>query len=434
MTAWHAALAWTGGPDLVPDVLLVVDDASGRLVEVSPGVSTAPDADRLDGIVLPGLIDGHSHAFHRALRGRATGADFWGWRAQMYDLAARIDPDLTHDLARATFGEMALAGITEVHEFHYLHHDPAGRPYSDPNVMSHALAHAAAEVGVRLVLVDTCYLRAGFDDTPLDPVQRRFSDGSVDAWAARLDAFTPPAGAQVAAGAHSVRALSEPDLTAVAAEARRRGLPIHLHLSEQQRENDDCRAATGRSPTALAVDCGVLGSDTTAVHAIHLTDDDVACLGAARTTVCACPTTERDLGDGVVPAGALAAAGCALRVGSDSQAAIDLFEDARAIEAHERLVTGRRGLHAPVDLLAAATASTGLRPGDLADLCVVDADSVRLAGLTHSGGVAHVLAAASAGDVTDVFVGGRAIVRDRAHVTLDVAADLRSAVRRVWST
>ncbi|HVU73648.1 MAG TPA: formimidoylglutamate deiminase [Mycobacteriales bacterium] len=432
-TAWHAELAWLGGPDLARDVLLVVDDVTGRLVEVTAGAAVPEGARSLAGIVLPGLVNRHSHAFHRALRGRAAGDDFWGWRAQMYDVADRIDPDVMHRLARATFGEMALAGITEVHEFHYLHHDRSGRPYADPNAMSHAIARAAGDAGVRLVLVDTCYLRAGFDDAPLDPVQQRFSDGSVDVWAHRLDAFAPPAGVRVAAGAHSVRALAEDELTALAAEARRRRLDLHLHLSEQPRENDDCRAATGRTPAQLVADCGLLGPQTTAVHATHLTGDDIARLGQSSTTICLCPTTERDLGDGVGPAAALAAAGCPLGVGSDSQAVIDLFEEARAIEADERLTSGRRGLHAPPALLAAATASGGLAAGAPADLCVIDPASVRLAGITAVGGAAHVIAAAAPADVTDVVAGGRAVVREREHVALDVARELRDVLRQVWS-
>jgi formiminoglutamate deiminase len=287
---------------------------------------------------------------------------------------------------------------------------------------------------VRLLLVDTCYLRAGFGEGELDPVQQRFSDGSVDVWADRLDAFAPPAGVRVAAGAHSVRALSERELTAVGDEARRRAIPVHLHLSEQPRENDDCRTATGRTPTRLAADCGLLGPSTTAVHATHVSDDDVTCLGATGTTICLCPTTERDLGDGVGPATALAAAGCPLGVGSDSNAVIDLFEEVRAVENDERLVLGRRGLHTSEQLLAAATGCAGLASGSVADLCVLAPDSVRLAGASAGGGVAHVVAAASAADVTDVVVGGRRVVRDGQHLAIDVGAELAAALRSVWRT
>lgn len=431
-TTWHAPLAWLGGPDLARDVLIVSDDRSGRLLEVRPGRAVPRGAVPLRGIALPGLLNRHSHAFHRALRGRAVGSDFWAWRSLMYEVAGRVDPDVMHALARATYAEMALSGITEVHEFHYLHHDRDGRTYADPNVMGHALAGAAVDVGVRLVIVDTCYLRAGFGATELDPVQRRFSDGSVDRWAARLDAFAPPAGVSVAAGAHSVRALSEAELVAVAAEARRRALPIHLHLSEQSKENDDCRSATGRTPTRLAADCGLLGAHTTAVHATHVAADDIGCLGATGTTVCLCPTTERDLGDGVGPAAALAAAGAPLGVGSDSNAVIDLFEEARAVENDQRLVTGRRGLHEAAALLRAATGRDGLAPGGTADLCVLDPGSVRLAGTEAIGGVAQVVAAASPADVTDVVVGGRCIVRDREHVAVDAVRELAAAVRSVW--
>jgi cytosine/adenosine deaminase-related metal-dependent hydrolase len=208
-------------------------------------------------------------------------------------------------------------------------------------------------------------------------------------------------------------------------------VPLHLHLSEQPAENEACLAATGLSPTALAAERGVLGLATTAVHATHLSDRDIDLLGGSGTTVCLCPTTERDLADGIGPAAALAAAGCRLAVGSDSHAVVDLFEEARAIELDERLATGRRGLHQPAALLAAATGGAVLEPGAPADLCAVDLGSVRLAGGGLADPVPMVVAAASAADVTDVVVGGRLVVAGRRHRSIDVAAELRSAIATV---
>src|SRR5260221_8822034 len=200
---------------------------------------------------LPGLVDTHSHAFHRALRGRAAGGDFWSWRSRMYDLVDRLDPDSLLALATASFAELLLAGVTTVHEFHYLHH---------PDGMDDAICEAARRAGIRLVLLDTCYLRSGFDDGPLDPRQQRFSDGDVDRWAARAEKVAA-ANPDVTAGAaiHSVRAVDPSSMEAVAAWARARGVPLHLHLSEQPAENDACLAATRRTPTKLADDSAVLG-------------------------------------------------------------------------------------------------------------------------------------------------------------------------------
>ncbi|HET6952356.1 MAG TPA: formimidoylglutamate deiminase [Acidimicrobiales bacterium] len=396
----------------------------GRLASVRPGVERAPaGATVLGGIVLPGLVDAHSHAFHRALRGYAAGGDFWAWRTGMYALVDRLDPDTLLALATAAFGELVLAGVTTVHEFHYLHH-PAG--------MDGAVCEAARRAGVRLVLLDTCYLRAGFAGEGLDPVQRRFSDGDVERWAARADRVAA-AHPEVTVGAavHSVRAVGPPALGAVAAWARDRGVPLHLHLSEQPAENAACLAATGRTPAQLAHDQGVLGPATTAVHCTHVTAGDVDLLGASGTAACLCPTTERDLADGIGPAAALAAAGCPLVLGSDAHAVVDLFEEARAVELDQRLATGRRGVHGPGALLAAATAGAALRAGEPADLCAVGLDGVRLAGVDPDDPVPMLVAAATAADVTDVVVAGRHLVRGGAHATMDVAAELRAAIAAV---
>jgi formiminoglutamate deiminase len=420
-------------PEGVASGVVLDCDDGGRLAAVRAGVVTPPPGATAlgppggpggpGGLVLPGLVDTHSHAFHRALRGAATGGDFWAWRQAMYALVERLCPDTLLALATAAFAELALAGVTTVHEFHYLHHPPG---------MDDAVCEAARWAGVRLVLLDTCYLRAGFSDEPLSPVQRRFSDGDVDGWAARAESLAARhPDVVVGAAVHSVRAVGPPSLGAVAAWAGERGVPFHLHLSEQQAENDACLAATGRTPARLAHDHGLLGPATTAVHCTHVTADDVALLGATGTAACLCPTTERDLADGIGPAAALAAAGCPLRLGSDSHAVVDLFEEARAVELDERLATGRRGRHAPGALLAAATGGGTLRAGAPADLCAVTLDGVRLAGVGPDDPVAMLVAAASAADVTDVVVAGRPVVRGGVHVTLDVAADLRAAIAAV---
>jgi formiminoglutamate deiminase len=438
-SAWHAELAWLG-PERGIGERVLVEVEGDRVAAVTEGVDPPAGATRLAGVTVPGLANGHSHAFHRALRGRTHrgGGDFWSWREQMYRLAAALDPDRYLELATAVYAEMALAGITAVGEFHYLHHDPAGRPYADPNLMGQALAEAAGRAGVRLTLIDTCYLRAGLDGGPLTGPQVRFGDGDAAAWAERAGALAERPGLAVAAGIHSVRAVDPASMGVVAAWAAARQAPLHLHLSEQRAEHRACLAATGHTPAALAESAGVLGPRTTAVHATHLPPEDVARLGASGTGVCLCPTTERDLADGVGPARSLADAGSPLCLGSDSHAVVDLFEEARAVELDERLVSGRRGHHRPADLLAAATAAGmdalgwdagRLAPGRLADLVTVGLGSVRLAGARPAQAVDHLVFAATAADVTSVVAGGRQVVRDGRHLLVgDVGAALAKAI------
>ncbi|HEU4567056.1 MAG TPA: formimidoylglutamate deiminase [Marmoricola sp.] len=396
------------------DVLVEIED--GRFTVVRPGAG-AGGGSRVPGLTIPGLANCHSHAFHRALRGRtqAERGSFWTWRDQMYGVAERLDPDSYQVLATAVFREMVAGGITSVGEFHYLHHQPDGTPYDDPNAMGHALLAAADEAGIRIRLLDACYLSAGFgDDRVLPPegVQRRYSDGDADAWAARVGEL--PAD-RAGAAIHSVRAVPRDQLGTVARAADDR--PLHVHLSEQVLENEACLAATGRTPTQLLADAGALGPLSSAVHATHLTDEDVRLLGWSRTNACFCPTTERDLADGIGPSVALAKAGSRLTLGSDSHAVVDLFEEMRAVEMHERLVTMQRGHWSAAELLTAATAdghaSLGfddvgrIAVGQRADLVTVDPDSPRTAGTGTS--CESVVFAATSQDVRQVMVDGRVV-------------------------
>ncbi len=420
---WAAQALLPGG--LSADVTVTV--AAGRIVSVEAG--TRPDgAVRLPGVLLPGFANAHSHAFHRALRGRThdRGGTFWTWRERMYAVAARLDPDTYLSLARATYAEMALAGVTAVAEFHYLHHAPGGHPYADPHAMDHALRQAAADAGIRLTLLDACYLAGGFD-TGLDDVQRRFADRDADAWAARA---TRADGAAV----HSVRAVPREALKVVATAAA--GRPLHVHLSEQPAENAACLARYGLTPTGLLAAEGVLSPAATAVHATHLTGDDIALLAATGTGVCLCPTTERDLADGIGPARLLHHAGVPLSLGSDQHAVTDLIEEARAMEMDERLATGERGRFTPDALLAALTAHAALgrpdagrlEPGAPADLVAVRTDTVRTAGCAP----AQIVLAATAADVDTVLVDGEVIVEGGRHRLGDVGALLRDAIAPLW--
>jgi formiminoglutamate deiminase len=453
---WHAELAWLAKGGLARDVLI---EASGeRFTAVTSGVPPAdlpPGTERLPGLILPGLANAHSHSFHRALRGAAAGDTFWAWRDRMYAVASRLDPQRHSALARAVYAEMALAGVTCVGEFHYLHHGPGGTSYSDPNEHGRLLMAAASAAGLRITLLDACYLAGGFDSggaaRALTEVQRRFSDGSAAGWTARMAAFGCDARGMVAPHArlgvaiHSVRAVPPDQMPEVMAWSHAHAAPVHAHLSEQPRENAECQAAFGVTPAEVLYRAGVLGPRSTMVHATHLTSRDVILLGSSQVSVCMCPTTEADLADGVGPSSALSAAGCALALGSDGHSVIDLLAEARWLELSQRLVSGRRGHFAAAELAGFATASGHaclgwpdageIMPGAYADLVAVSLDSPRLAGAAAGGDpLAALFAAGTAADVRHVVASGADIVRDGHHLLVDdvpgeLAAAIRAAIR-----
>ncbi|MDI6101856.1 formimidoylglutamate deiminase [Actinoplanes sp. NEAU-A12] len=400
-----------------------IEIADGRFASVTPDAE--PAGESLPGLVLPGLANAHSHAFHRVLRGRTHSGrgSFWTWREQMYAAAATLDPDGYLALARAVYAEMALAGITCVGEFHYLHHAPGGVRYADPNAMGAALIQAADEAGIRITLLDTLYLTAHVDGTPLRGVQERFGDGDAESWAQRVAALSVGRHALVGAAIHSVRAVPAAQLALLAGRA-----PLHVHLSEQRAENEQCRAVHGCTPTELLDRHGVLGPGTTAVHATHLTDGDVKLLGDSGTGVCLCPTTERDLADGLGPARRLADDCVPLSLGSDSNAVIDPFEEIRGMEMDERLATESRGHFSAGELITAAANHAALgwadagviAPGKRADLVAVSLESVRTVGSRPD----QAIFAATGADVTHVISGGRRIVADGRHTLVDVPREL----------
>ncbi|MEJ7628926.1 MAG: formimidoylglutamate deiminase [Nocardioidaceae bacterium] len=425
---------------------------TGVVVEISAGVITSLSPDqpadghpRLAGLTIPGLANCHSHAFHRALRGRTQcgRGSFWTWREQMYLLASRLDPDTYYGLARAVYREMAAAGITSVGEFHYLHHTPDGSSYDDANVLSRALVAAARDVGIRIALLDTCYLTSAIG-IEVEGVQRRFGDGDVASWQARVEDMSavvdsePDAGVVLGAAIHSVRAVPRTALPLVAGWAQAGMRPLHVHVSEQVAENEACDRAYGCTPTELLADGDVLGPRTTAVHATHLTERDIVLLGRSRSSACFCPTTERDLGDGIGPARGLQSAGSTLTLGSDSHAVIDPFEEMRALEVDERLATQLRGHWSAAQLLEAGTshghASLGfdgagrIAVGSPADLVTLDLRTPRTAG---SGPVLETAVfAASASDVAHVVCDGRVVASRDDHE--QIGGDLESAIEAAW--
>ena len=401
---WHAEQAWLGRR--AENVLIEVE--AGRIESVEEDMFAPPDAVRLKGWTLPGLANVHSHAFQRLLRGEieSGGGDFWAWRERMYRYS-QWDPADYFKHARFVFREMLEAGVTAVGEFHYLH--------GHGNELGEALIDAAAEEGIRLTLIDACYLRAGLDGRELEPEQLTFSDGDADVWARRMDDLAEGDGVRIAAAIHSVRAVDSESMRIVAAWAREHRSPLHIHLAEQQAEVDECLEVEHCTPAELLEREGILGPDLVAVHAIHLTDRDIELLGSNRVGVCACPTTERDLGDRVGPLHALSQAGCALSVGSDSNAVIDVIEEARGIDLDQRRALGRRVLHQPSELLAAATVNGmralgwnagELKAGMLADFVTLDPSS----GLWREMTPAYVVYGLSRCDVTNVVVGGVTVV------------------------
>lgn len=415
--------------------------------------------------ILPGLVNAHSHAFQRAIRGRteyrAGPSNFWAWREAMYAAAERLSPEDLFAVSRMCFLEMALSGITTVGEFHYLHRDAFGRPYDDPNELEKTVVRAARDVGLRVVLLRVAYARAGYRITE-NPTQRRFVETSPEEFLSHLmrlesDLAADPL-ATIGAALHSVRACPKEWLETIAHEAHARRWPIHAHVSEQPLEIEQCRAEHGVTPPVLLHEVGALGPATTAVHAIHLTEDDVRALGGARATVCACPTTERNLGDGIVPAKRLLDAGARLAVGTDSAIQIDLLEDARSLDYHLRLMEMRRAPLAPesggrgaLGRALYGVASEGgmrslgipgglLRPGDPADFIVVDLADPSIAGATEDALFDTIVFSMSRAAVRQVYVAGRAIVDEGrilgtgagGGVERDIVGGFGRAMKRLW--
>jgi len=400
---WHAEQAWVG--HAAENVLIEVE--GGRIKRVTEGVPASQDAVALKGWTIPGLANVHSHAFQRLLRGEVeSGAgDFWEWRNRMYRFTEWDAADYFNH-ARLVFREMLEAGITAVGEFHYLH--------ARGNELGVALIDAAREEGIRITLIDACYLRGGLDGRPLEAEQISFSDGDADSWARRMDELNEADGVRIGAAIHSVRAVDPESMRIVATWAREHKAPLHIHLAEQPAEVEECLRVEGCTPAELLEREGILGPDLTAVHAIHLTPHDISLLGDNEVSVCACTTTERDLGDRVGPMTALADAGCALTVGSDSNAVIDMIEEVRGLELDQRRATGRRVLHEPEELFIAATFNGmralgwdagELRAGMLADFITLDR-SPQWRKLTP----AYLIYGFSGNDVTNVVVGGETVV------------------------
>ena len=343
------------GPDARVREGVAVEVVAGRITRLLDARDAPEDALALPRrLLVPGLVNAHSHAFQRALRGRVERVDpehphddFWTWREEMYAAASALDPGSVRRVSEACFREARAAGYTTVGEFHYIHHQPDGTPYDEPNELAHAVCDAARAAGIRLVLLQTAYARAG-RDLPPSPGQRRFCDASVEAYLARVDALRETVAGDplitVAYAPHSIRALPRDWLEAIARHAAETGLPVHIHADEQPREIDESLAEHGLRPIALLDACGLLGPRTTIIHATHADDDELDLLAERGATVCACPSTEANLGDGFLPAARLWARGVPVAFGADSNTRLDPFEEARETEGLARRQAGRRNV------------------------------------------------------------------------------------------
>jgi formimidoylglutamate deiminase len=396
-------------------------------------------------VTLPGLVNAHSHSFQRIFRGQTEGrsqpgGNFWTWRDAMYRAVNGLSPEDLYAVARMAFLEMALSGITTVGEFHYIHRDPDGNPYSDPNLISKLMVRAAREVGLRICLLRVAYARAGFDREP-NPLQKRFIEPSADEFLSNVEALRSTLDGELAwvgVAPHSVRAVPLGYLGEVIAWAGNEQIPIHMHAAEQPIEISECQAESGTTPIALLDREGLLSDRFTAVHGIHVTRAEIDALALARSFVCACPTTERNLGDGIFPAADYLDAGVCIALGSDSQAQIDLLEDARELEHHLRLQKLQRGLLDAEDLFQSATkngaaclAATQDAPSDLGDYFTVDLDDVSIAGSAREHLLSSVVFGMNRSAVRDVVVGGEVIVREGRHaLQWEIVEEFLSVTRR----
>ncbi|MBI3928347.1 MAG: formimidoylglutamate deiminase [Armatimonadetes bacterium] len=446
---------------LLPDRVLLDGEWRSGIGVVLEGeriaaVEQISEGTRLPGLaLLPGLVNGHSHAFQRALRGRTEhrspehpGDDFWSWRELMYSAAESLQPEEIEVVSRMAFLEMVLTGITSVGEFHYLHHPAGGGRYDDPEELARRVAAAADQIGIHMVLLRVAYARGGFQ-RQAHPRQARFIDDNPDETLAAVERLRK-LGMTVGVAPHSVRAVPVEWLRELGGYARAHGLVFHSHVSEQPREIEECLAEHGLRPVQLFEREDLLWDGFTGVHAIHLEESEFAMLGRARATVCSCPTTERNLGDGVVEAGRLLSAGVHISLGTDSQCQIDLLEDARQLEYHLRLQRLERAVLDPLDRNPSALArrlfdcatlsgarSLGLQAGRIAaglraDLIAINLEDPSIAGAGDP--LPAIVFGLERSAVRHVWVGGKQIVHDGRHAETEATIpEFRQVMRRLLS-
>jgi formimidoylglutamate deiminase len=443
----EAELTWTGAR--FERGVRVAVGADGRIASIEAGAAAAPRGTVPSlalprRAILPGFVNVHSHAFQRGLRGRGerfpapgrheTGprggssraaglpspTDFWSWREAMFALVETLDATRLHAISLQAFREMRRAGITAVGEFHYVHHDRD----SGGDALDEVIVQAAADAGVRLVLLHT-YYRTGGVGAPLAGGQKRFATPSVAAYLARFDRLAQgldPATQALGMVAHSIRAAPIEDIVLLHEESRRRGLVFHMHVEEQRKEIEDCRARYGVAPMRLFLDRLAIDDRFTAVHCTHTDPRDAAAYVAAGGRICICPLSEANLGDGIADVPAFRAAGASISVGTDSNARLCMLEELRWLELVQRLRTGSRGVivdgegAAARALLEIGTLSGAralgidagrITSGALADFAAIDLDATALAGVAEDDLLDAIIFGAGNGVIAATCVGGR---------------------------
>ena len=462
MRVIEADLTYVNG-SFLPGIGVECDDATGRITRVLPiaELSAGERVRMRDRALMPGFVNVHSHTFQRVIRGRTqwrplrnTPADFWSWRDEMYAAALALTADDIYDVARLCFLEMIAAGITTVGEFHYLQRDESGTPYGDSLELHKRILQAANDVGIRIVMLNTAYVTGGVG-MQLRWTQRRFNTPEVDKFLNDCDqlkvAVSRYRNATMGIAPHSVRAVPREWLKPLAEWARIANVPMHMHVSEVLGEVEACAAAYGMRPVELLATEGVLDSRMTAIHATHTSAHEVALLARARAFVCACPGTERDLGDGFLPATSLHAAGVRVAIGSDSQTIIDPLEEIRLIEYHERLRKMERVLLGAQVAERASVAPTLLRMGTghgaaslhvntgaieagrEADFVAIDLNDLSVLGASPDTLDAVVALSAQPSIVRDVWVAGKQVITDRMHKELpEIVTRYKKVVERLW--
>jgi formimidoylglutamate deiminase len=460
-TGWLADLIYLKGRFESGYAMFV--DQAGRITRFSNSPEDVRASRKLPSrAIVPGLINCHSHSFQRVIRGRtehrttANRDTFWTWREAMYQAANLLSPEDIYRVARMAFLEMLISGITTVGEFHYLHNGPDGSRYDDPNLLGIHIIRAANEIGVRLALLRAAYARAGWHK-PADPGQARFLTPGAETFLDDTEAlreaipkYSKPGFTWLGIAPHSIRAVPIEYLTKITCYAHENSLPVHMHVAEQPAEIDECLAEHGVRPVELLQQRNVLDSSFTGIHAIHITEDEMQYLGNAKAHVCACPTSERNLGDGAVPADRLMEASVNMCFGSDSNVQIDILEDARLLEYHLRMNKLERAVLAPgpgedqlAQLLFASATETGavalkapggtLEVGRAADFFTVDLNDVSVAGAGRRSLLNNVVFSLERTGVREVFVNGEPLIQDGQHALQDaVLSDFEAVQRRLW--
>ncbi|MEF7612714.1 formimidoylglutamate deiminase [Aquincola sp. MAHUQ-54] len=453
---WWAPRAWL--PAGWHDGVLLAVDAQGHWAEVRPGVAEPPpDAQRLAGPVLPGLVNAHSHAFQRAFAGLAerreqAADDFWSWRDRMYQVALRITPGQLRAIATHLYVELLRGGYTQVCEFHYLQHDEDGSPYGDPLAMSWALADAAADAGIGLTMLPVLYERAGFAQPALRPDQRRFASTAEGIWATRqrLAASGRPL---LTAGLalHSLRAAPPEAIGRLRTLAEGFDGPIHIHVAEQTSEVDDCLRHTGQRPIEWLARQGLLDARWQLVHATHTTPSEIDAVAAAGAGAVLCPSTEANLGDGLADLPGWLASGAPLALGSDSHVTRAWREELRLLEYGQRLARRQRNVSAAPEAGQPATAERlwarvqagsgaaaglgpwGLQAGARADLLVADLQDHALRGIPPTHLLDALVFSSPGRPWRDVMVAGRWVVSAHRHAGAQAVADsFAEAMSEIW--